>query len=150
MKTDIAIRPAALSDAPACAAILNAWIDETHWMPRVHSHEDVERHYRDFVFSKRTVLVAADTSVAGYAALDRDECFVTSFYVYPQSRSMGLGKRLMDEAKALSPDGLKLWTFVANTDGRRFYEREGFAELERSDGDNEENLPDILFGWPTS
>ena len=36
---------------------------------------------------------------------------------------------------------------VANTDARRFYEREGFVEAKRSDGDNEEKLPDILYAW---
>ena len=30
------IRRAGLPEAEACAAILNAWIDATPWMPRVH------------------------------------------------------------------------------------------------------------------
>ncbi len=142
-----AIRPAILNDMPACANILNEWIDATDWMPRVHPADDVERHYREFVFREREVFVAnrAD-EVLGYFCLSEDH-YVTSFYVKAGERSAGLGRRMMDHAKGQRPDGLKLWTFVANTGARKFYEREGFVEAERSDGDNEEKLPDILFAW---
>ena len=36
-------------DAAACAAVFNAWVDATEWMPRVHPADDVERHYREHV-----------------------------------------------------------------------------------------------------
>lgn len=140
------IRPATPADAPACAAILNAWIDETPWMPRVHPHEDVERHYRDFVFQKRKVTVAEGDAPVGYLALDREEGFITSFFLKPEARGRGVGKRLLDDAK-VGAEMLQLWTFVANEGARGFYEREGFAEVDRSDGDNEEGLPDILYRW---
>lgn len=42
---------------------------------------------------------------------------------------------------------VELWTFVANTGAQSFYRREGFAEMRRTDGDNEEHLPDILYRW---
>ncbi len=143
----VAIRPATPEDAPACAAILNAWIDETPWMPRVHSHEDVERHYREFVFQKRKVTVAGDDAPVGYLALDMEEGFITSFFLKAEVRGEGVGKRLLDGVKA-GVETLQLWTFVENDGARRFYEREGFSEADRSDGDNEEGLPDILYRWP--
>ena len=146
MAEALAIRPATPADAPACAAILNAWIDETPWMPRVHSHEDVERHYREFVFQKRKVIVAEDDAPIGYLALDTEEGFIASFFLKAEARGAGVGKRLLDDAKA-EANQLQLWTFVENSGARRFYEREGFTEIERSDGDNEESLPDILFRW---
>ena len=142
----VAIRPATPADAPACAAILNAWIDETPWMPRVHSHEDVARHYREFVFQKRKVTVAEDDAPVGYLALDAEEGFITSLFLKAEVRGRGVGKRMLDDAKT-GADKLQLWTFVANECVRRFYEREGFAEADRSDGDNEEGLPDILYKW---
>ena len=145
--SDITIRPATPADAPACAAILNAWIDETPWMPRVHPHEDVERHYREFVFQKRKVTMAEDGGPVGYLALDAEEGFITSFFLKSDARGAGVGKRLLDDAKARA-EMLQLWTFVANEGARRFYEREGFREAERTDGDNEENLPDIRLRWP--
>lgn len=146
MAEALAIRPATPADAPACAAILNAWIDETPWMPRVHSHENVERHYRDFVFKNRKVTVAGDDAPVGYLAVDEEEGFITSFFLKADARGTGIGRRLLECAKAKA-DQLQLWTFVENRGARRFYEREGFTEIERSDGDNEESLPDILFRW---
>ena len=59
----------------------------------------------------------------------------------------GLGTRLLDRAKAERPDGLDLWTFQANTGARRFYERHGFVEVARTDGDNEEGAPDVRLAW---
>ena len=40
-----------------------------------------------------------------------------------------------------------LWTFVANAPARRFYAREGFVEVRRTGGENEEGLPDVLLKW---
>ena len=131
-----------MSDAPACAAILNAWIDGTDWMPRVHPPEDVMRHYHETVFAKREVWVVGHP-VRAYLSLD-EENYVTS--LYSAEPGAGLGKRLIDHAKGLR-DRLRLWTFVANTRARAFYQREGFVEVERSDGDNEEGLPDVRYEW---
>ena len=44
---------------------------------------------------------------------------------------------------------LWLWTFQANLGAQRFYLREGFAEVRRTDGaGNDEGLPDIQYHWP--
>jgi len=137
------IRPGAPQDALTCAQILNAWIDETSWMPRVHPADDVERHYREFVFAKRKIFVIG-TPVQAYISLDMDEGYVTAFYAAEPGQ--GRGKALLEHAKTVLPE-MRLWTFVANTLARAFYTREGFAEVDRSDGDNEEKLPDILYHW---
>ena len=34
-----------------------------------------------------------------------------------------------------------------NARARAFYERQGFQPVSRTDGDNEEQLPDILYRW---
>ena len=39
IEADIALRPARPEDYGDCAAIFNAWVDATVWMPRVHSRE---------------------------------------------------------------------------------------------------------------
>jgi GNAT superfamily N-acetyltransferase len=143
----IRCRPAHADDMKACAAILNRWIDETPWMPRVHSHAEVERHYRETVFGMRDVVVAeCGGEVAGFLSLSDDHT-VTGLYVDCANRGIGCGKALIHQAKAKHPEGLRLWTFQANSGARRFYAREGFREIRRTDGDNEEELPDILFEW---
>ena len=138
-----AVRPAAPEDARTCAAILNAWIDDTPWMPRVHSRDDVFRHYREVVFPCRTVWVAG-VPVVGFLAFDPESVTITALYV--ETPGQGFGKALMDRAKTQS-DMLSLWTFQANDGARRFYAREGFWEVTRTDGENEEGLPDVRLEW---
>ncbi|WP_421858714.1 GNAT family N-acetyltransferase [Oricola sp.] len=137
------LRPGKPEDAAACAAILNDWIDDRPWMPRIHTCEEVEAFYRDFVFQKRQVWVAGDP-VEGFMALDPEHHMVTALYV--ATPGQGIGRALLDHAKR-GRDALELWTFVANEDARRFYAREGFVEIRRTGGDNEESLPDVLLRW---
>ena len=137
------IRRGRAEDAPICADILNRWIDETSWMPRVHDAEDVRRHYREFVFKTRKVWVAEDP-VAGYLCFDPECDEITSLYASPTGA--GTGKALLDHLKRRQ-DSLSLWTFVANQRARAFYRREGFREVDQTEGDNEEGLPDVLLTW---
>ena len=147
MSEVLAIRPAEASDASACAGIVNEWIDTTEWMPRVHPHDDVMHHYETVVFPERDLWIASlGERLAGFMALSPD-AFLTGLYLAAHARSKGIGKALIERAKRLSPGGLQLWTFVANKGAQRFYLREGFQEVRRTDGENEEGLPDILYRW---
>ena len=137
------VRVATLADAAACAAIRDHWTDAWDWMPRVHPSEDVVRHYRESLFPRCAVWVAG-TPVSGFLALEEGSGFVQSLYTRPPGR--GAGKALLDAAKEAAAY-LQLWAFVANTGARRFYAREGFREVEWSDGDNEEGLPDVRLVW---
>ncbi|WP_316650111.1 GNAT family N-acetyltransferase [Ovoidimarina sediminis] len=137
------VRRARPEDAARCAAILNRWIDDRDWMPRVHTEAEVEAFYHDVVFARREVWVIGDPA-AGFMALDREADVVTALYVAGPGR--GLGRRLLNHAKA-GRATLELWTFVANKGARRFYAREGFTEIRRTEGDNEEGLPDVLLRW---
>ncbi len=140
------IRTGRLSDAAACAAILNDWIDQTKWMPRVHSRRDVEHHYRTAVLAARSVFVAEEEGVViGFIARDAAD-LITALYVDAAARGQGTGTRLLNAAKENRPQ-LALWTFVINRDARRLYMREGFTETRRTIGENEEGLPDILYEW---
>jgi hypothetical protein len=63
----------------------------------------------------------------------------------------GIGSALLDLAKALRPRGFDLWVFEVNTPARRFYERHGLVELDRTDGSgNDERAPDCRYGWRPS
>ncbi|MBD9648233.1 GNAT family N-acetyltransferase [Ensifer sp. ENS09] len=147
MTNSIGIRRAERTDMAACAGILNRWIDATAWMPRVHEHADVERYYAETVFAERTVFLAEeDGEIAGFLSLS-DDRHVTALYIDERHRGAGIGARLIDTAKAMSPDELSLWTFENNRDAQRFYEHQGFKAVRRTDGDNEEQLPDILYRW---
>ncbi|MEM7237705.1 MAG: GNAT family N-acetyltransferase [Pseudomonadota bacterium] len=140
------IRRGVLEDAAACAGILNDWIDATEWMPRCHSHADVVGHYRSHVLPEQQVWVAEVSGrVVAFLALAEDRT-VTALYVAAASRGAGLGTALLDAAGRACP--LRLWTFAVNHGARLFYLRRGFHEARRTDGENEEGLPDILFERP--
>ncbi len=144
---EVVLRQAGPGDAPACAAVFNAWVDATPWMPRVHPPEDVMRHYFEYVLRHCEVTVAeVDGRVLGFLTLD-SEGLIAGFYLAPELRGHGLGHRMLAGVKARATGRLTLWTFVANDGARRFYAREGFVEVARTGGDNEEGLPDLLLEW---
>ena len=137
------VRVAVRDDARPCSGIVNAWIDQTDWMPRTHPPHDVDRYYRDVVLKDRSVWVTGDP-VDGFLAFEAKDRTVTALYAAQPSN--GRGKALLDHVKD-QETGLILWTFVANERARRFYARERFFEVARTEGDNEESLPDVRLSW---
>ena len=139
------LRQGNLQDAPAIADILSNWIDETDWMPRIHSYDE-DRGFGAFLVEKTQVIVAeSGASIVGFLAL-RD-ANIQALYLRPVARNLGLGKRLLDYAKK-SHNALTLWAFQENLAARRFYAREGFREVEMTDGNgNDEKLPDVRLVW---
>ena len=140
--------------AEACAAILDGWIEETAWMPRLHDLESIRWFVGEVLLGGQHVWVAFERArPVGFIALeaapgeDGSAPVVSALYLAPDARGRGIGRRLLEEAKRAAPGGLELWTFQANEDARRFYAREGFTERRRTDGENEERLPDVLMGW---
>lgn len=71
-------------------------------------------------------------------------------YVKPTLTGRGVGAKLLRVAKRERSADLRLWTFASNIRAHRFYERHGFVEIDRTDGDNEERAPHILYGWRVS
>ncbi len=76
-----------------------------------------------------------------------DGTWVDQLYVDPDRTGIGYGSALLDHAKRLSSGTLELWTFRSNARARAFYEGRGFVAVGATDGDNEENAPDIHFHW---
>ena len=82
--------------------------------------------------------------VLGFMATDGK--FLNQLYIHVDFQCIGIGSRLLQLAKELSPGALKLYTFEINTGARAFYEKHGFKILARG-CDNEEQLHDILYEW---
>lgn len=137
------LRPARPEDAAGMAMILSDWIDETPWMPRLHSRDgDLNFLTRQV---PRSVVVVKRGAVAGFLTRNAEE--IECLYVGAVHRSAGVGRTLMQHAQSLSPL-LRLWTFQENSGARQFYCRAGFVEVEQSEGaGNAENLPDVRFEW---
>jgi GNAT superfamily N-acetyltransferase len=111
----------------------------------VHTDDEV-RSYFDVVVATKDVWVI-DRRGAITALLVLDGEWVDQLYVDPDHFGQGHGSSLIAVAKRQRPDGLKLWTFEANSGARRFYERHGFVVTGGTDGENEEGAPDVRYEW---
>lgn len=93
------------------------------------------------------VVVAEDAEgrIIGFLARDGDE--VHALYVAREAAGQGVGKALLDQAKA-GADRLHLRAYQANRSACRFYRREGFHEIARdAGGQNDCDQPNIHFLW---
>ncbi len=98
-------------------------------------------------------LAEEDERTLGFLAIRRSERdgweVLEKLYVDPEAQNRGVGTALLDQAKALRPDGFVLWVFQKNKGARRFYERHGFRLVKLTDGaENTEQEPDALYAWP--
>ncbi|WP_211292359.1 GNAT family N-acetyltransferase [Hasllibacter halocynthiae] len=108
-------------------------------MPKLHMLGETEGFCRSLVPG---ALVAERDGVAGFLALEGEEIVA----LYCRDRGTGVGRALLERAK-VGRERLALRAFEANGRARRFYAREGFAEVGGTDGENEEGLPDVLMEW---
>jgi GNAT superfamily N-acetyltransferase len=85
-------------------------------------------------------------AVVGFMVLG--DGWIEQLYLEPEYIGRGLGADFVAFAKEQRPTGLQLWTFAVNASARRFYARQGFAEVEETDGaTNEEREPDVRLVW---
>jgi ribosomal protein S18 acetylase RimI-like enzyme len=148
MSNTFTIRTGSIADGPAMAKIINDWIDETDWMPRIHSREAIEGFFTPDILSKRVILIGErNGAVEGYLTL-RPEGMIAAFYLAPAARGRGLANLMMTEAKHLHPDRLELGVMEPNARARRFYEAQGFIEIpEGRKTDTDEGIPELLMRW---
>lgn len=142
------IRKAQPTDAGSVGAILYGFQQQTPWMPQLYAEVEVIA-FCGVMIDRGWVSVAVQAGVVqGFIA--RDGAEICSLYLAPGACGQGIGKALLQAAKVAAPH-LWLKAFVANEGARRFYQREGFQEVARGDGsDNEEGLPDIRFEWSSA
>ncbi|MDQ2064754.1 GNAT family N-acetyltransferase [Xinfangfangia sp. CPCC 101601] len=133
-------------DAGALAQILGDWLRELAWMPILHSRDEDLAFVSRMIASHR-VRVARDDRGRALGFIAVRQCVIGGFYVAAGARGQGIGKALLEDAKAVEPR-LTLLTFQDNLGAIAFYTREGFVETERSNGAcNEEGLPDLRMIW---
>lgn len=139
------VRPATAADLPACAAIINAYIDATDWLPRMRPAEEIAAMFSPDLLDRRLVLIADDGGVTGYASFDPDTRFLASLYLAPYARGRGVGKSLLDTVKTAAPKGFALTVWRPNSAARRFYEREGSRVT--AEGEDHDGLPVWHMAW---
>lgn len=139
------LAPAKPLDAARLGQIMAAWINETPWMPKLHTLDGDTKFLTRLIETMDVITLRNLRGPEGFLAREDEE--VQALYLAPQARSNGWGSQMLGLAKARSPR-LELWTFQANTRARAFYAREGFTEVKLTDGQgNDEKLPDVRMVW---
>lgn len=141
----IQLRPATADDSDDVCDILYTFLDETPWMPRMHSRRQTRKFCHSMIARGWVTLAEVDSKPRAF--ISREDQFIHALYVLRGSYGQGIGHRLLRDAQ-MQHLALELWTFQFNTGAQRFYLREGFVEMERTDGQgNDEKLPDIRYRW---
>jgi chorismate mutase/GNAT superfamily N-acetyltransferase len=159
---ELLLRPATTDDLPGIADLHHRVREAAYpHMPRsLHPLPEVHAWVGSWDLAGQEVWVAAagpgdgdgdgggdGGALLGYARVHGD--WLEDLYVAPQAAGQGVGGTLLDLVKSLRPGGFCLWVFESNTPARGFYEHRGLLDLERTDGDaNEEKEPDIRMAWP--
>ncbi len=140
------ITPATHADIEQIVALHKRSYSETYPnFTATHTREEDLAHFSEVVDTQEVHVARDGEKVVGYIAFTDGE--VSKLYLDPSVQGQGLGKTLLDIPKAKN-NSLSLWTYQANENARRFYEKQGFVAVEKTDGEtNEENQPDVRFEW---
>jgi len=140
-------RSAKPSDAVACSQIIRDWDDETPWITSPLNSLDLMAQFWGDLFESDLAWVAMeDARIVGFCARCDDN--IAALYVAAEARNCGVGKALLDLAKA-DRDWITVWAFEKNEKTRQFYRREGLVEVSREIEvfDDGSSLMDVEHRW---
>jgi ribosomal protein S18 acetylase RimI-like enzyme len=86
-----------------------------------------------------------DQRIVAFLAMEGST--IQRLYVEPEDQHQGWGSELLDLAMANAAGGLDLYTHVANTRARAFYERRGFEAVAFGISPPPESMPDVKYVW---
>lgn len=144
----VEVRPAEEAERPALGALWYRSALEAHpYLPRLQALSEAEGVRAFEAFSRPLELWCAtlDGAVVGLLGLEGD--WIDRLYVAPDAQGLGVGTRLLDEARRLRPDGFRLFTHQKNARARRFYERAGLVAVRLGISPAPESEPDVEYRW---
>lgn len=111
-----------------------------------HTFEEDRTYFCDVILVHNDVWIVQLLGIsAAFMAIAGD--FIDQLYVDPAYQRSGLGRALLEHARALSPEHLWLYTLQMNTNGRAFYERNGFRAVKLGISPPPESEPDVEYHW---
>ncbi|MCF4099999.1 GNAT family N-acetyltransferase [Maritalea mediterranea] len=141
----VQIRKASEKDLPRLVEIFRVSRQELlPFLPILHTREQDFAHLKDLWGRGEIFVGILADQIAGF--LVQIDHWIAHLYVHPTAIERGVGKALLDHAKGRAVK-LELWCFEDNMRARAFYEAQGFECVRKTDGDNEEGLPDRLYRW---
>lgn len=151
-QAELSYRVATQSDAVGIAQLyLTSRKTFVSYAPLAHSDEAVFQWIRDILIpTDRVTVVEENGRIIGMIAVSVDESagWIDQLYLHPEAVGRRIGTTLLERAKAELGSPIRLYTFQANVDAIRFYERHGFKAILYGDSSgNEEHCPDVLYEW---
>lgn len=141
----VVIRPAGTAGAGRLGEILAAANAQFDWLPKLYSSAEEIMLIGDMIDRGWVRVAYMDDVIVGWIARKGTE--IHALCLRPDMQGHGIGRALMRDAQR-NAKVLGLWSYQANTNATRFYEKAGFIEIERTDGaGNDARLPDIRFEW---
>ena len=140
------LRHARSTDAGRTGEILYQYFEAAPWSENPYTVAEIIGYCGRMIEDGWVTVGEMDGRIEGFLARNGEE--ICALYLSSKVNGQGLGRILLDHAKT-EVGKLRLTTEQANIGAQRFYQREGFVEVSRSDGaENDENLPDITYVWP--
>jgi GNAT superfamily N-acetyltransferase len=134
--------------------VIALWYDTWHhtFPELTHPHPQAawkQRFQREFV-NRASIWVAECSGViAGFVVVMTEQQYLEQLFVVPPFQHRGIGGVLLDKAKSLCPQGLRLHTLQHNKAACTFYERHDFRPT--SVGVNKINgQPSVEYTWTPS
>jgi len=145
-----AVRQATAADAPRVATLLiDTRAQFISYAAPIHTDDEVTTWVAaQLIPSGGTTVVEAQGTVVAAMHTERqgETSWITQMAVDPLFVRRGIGSLLLAHAIRTMAPPIRLFTFQANVDARRFYCRHGFVAIEFRDGQsNEERRPDVLY-----
>lgn len=137
------IRSGQQSDVVACVRIISDWVDETPWMPPLVEHQEMVSGWSDFFKTEQVWVAELEGRIVGFCTRGEDN--IGALYVATEERRKGIGKHLLDMAKA-DRDWITVWAYEKNELALSFYTREGLIEICR-EIEEETDLMNIEHRW---
>jgi ribosomal protein S18 acetylase RimI-like enzyme len=128
MQPPFTTRKSLASDGTACAKIIRVWGEETPWIGPLDDLEPMANFWAELLETEFAWVAEQAGEVVGFCVREDDN--ITGLYVASEARSQGVGKALLDLAKA-DRDWITVWVYEKNTRAQTFYAREGLVEIGR-------------------
>jgi len=142
------IRPYTTSDIEA---VVKLWWETWHQtFPEIkhpQSYSAWKARFQDDLAIRGNIWVAGvETCIVGFMVVMEEEKELSQLFVDLHYQNQGIGKALLEKAKAICPQGLRLTTLQSNTKACLFYEKHGFKPGKLSK--NKINgQPNIEYRW---
>lgn len=137
------------SDLPHAAGVwLRSGQAEYHYLS---AFQDLNENTAIDVFSRAIQnkcniwIYESNQELIGFLAMDVN--FIDRLYVDPYRQRKGVGSELIQYAKNLYPNGLRLKTHQLNTRACAFYEKHDFVVMGYGVSSPPESMPDVEYRW---